>query len=381
MRTLDKKQWVHPRCAIWLGSALLGRKTVLKAVKLVPPNDRVEGACGVCKKRQGALLKCDHEGCKQQFHASCAPRKGHFLNMDSLYFVNRSLASAAAANPDAGPSALALIEEGSRRGPKPSFKAYKKYNEISVNCSQLCSSHAPEEAHATLDAESIWMKVKEKIPSMLPDGCDDEVADEIYTHWVERRLENGKWGELPLLRSLEARRSAQRQEKKKRKKEQKRLTLPAGGLLHIPTDPVYNQMMQLRVEMDKARTIIDLLARRERLKKQLVQHDADELALEEWLYPEEEEEEEEEIDVGELSTDKDADGTPMMRPPPPRPPSMVVALPYGLPPTRTDLPLLRNRRRGRPRPVRQPVQFVLRWPEDMITESKRRERPNQNGGQ
>ena len=73
----------------------------------------------------------------------------------------------------------------------------------------------------------------------------------MYDHWVDRRLENGKWGELPLLRSLEARRSARRQEKKKRKKEQKRLTLPTGGLLHIPTDPVYNQMIQLRVEMDK----------------------------------------------------------------------------------------------------------------------------------
>lgn len=41
MRTLDKKQWTHPRCAFWLGASLLGRKTVLKVnvvcVSFFPP--------------------------------------------------------------------------------------------------------------------------------------------------------------------------------------------------------------------------------------------------------------------------------------------------------------------------------------------------------
>ena len=376
MRTLDKKQWVHPRCAIWLGASLLGRRTVLKAVKLAAPRDHQDGQCFICKrKNSGALVKCDHEGCGLQFHVSCAPRKGCWLNVDNIYFVNRNMTAAAslatgnqASLPGSSPTTPAgngSFDDGlpsSKRGKGMALKAYKKYNEISVNVSQFCPTHSPKLQQATLDGESIWMRVAETIPALLPGGCDAETARQIYNHWVDRRRENGKWGELPLLRSLEARRSAQRQEKKKRKKEQKRLTVPSGGLLHIPTDPVYNQMIQLRVEMDKARTIIDLLARRERFKKQLIQHDADELALEEWLgLPEPPEP----VDVAELSTDNDADGAPAgPRPPPPRPPSMVVALPHGLPPTRIDLPLLRTRRRGRPREV--PAAFagtlLLAWP-------------------
>ncbi len=394
MRTLDKKQWVHPRCAIWLGASLLGRRTVLKAVKLATTRDHQDGQCFVCKrKNSGALVKCDHEGCGLQFHVSCAPRKGCWLNVDNIYFVNRNMTAAAslatgnqASLPGSSPTTPGGFggfggggggggngspDDGlpsSKRGKGMALKAYKKYNEISVNVSQFCPAHSPKQQQATLDSESIWMRVAESIPALLPPGCDAEAAREIYNHWVDRRRENGKWGELPLLRSLEARRSAQRQEKKKRKKEQKRLTVPSGGLLHIPTDPVYNQMIQLRVEMDKARTIIDLLARRERFKKQIIQHDADELALEEWLgLPEPPEP----VDVAELSTDNDADGAPAgPRPPPPRPPSVVVALPHGLPPTRGDLPLLRSRRRGRPRevPAASTGTLLLQWPEEDPTQ-------------
>jgi hypothetical protein len=383
MRTLDKKQWIHPRCAIWLGSALLGRKTVLKAVKLAPIKDHQHGTCFICKKKnQGALVNCDHDGCKLQFHVSCAPRKKCHLNMDNIYFVNRSLAPGASMRDGEGlhtpgPHSLALIEEGpARRGPKPSFKAYKKYNEISVNCSQFCASHAPENRGATLDTESIWFKMREKISTFAP-SLDEEQVALLYDHWVDRRLENGKWGELPLLRSLEARRSAKRQEKKKKKKEQKRLTLPTGGLLHIPTDPVYNEMIQLRVEMDRARTIVDLLARRERLKKQLVQHDLDELALEEWSTLQTNLEAQ--IDVAELSTDKDADGnssgSQLVRAPP-QPPAMVVALPRGLPPSRSDIPKMQGRRRGRPRLPKAMSPYLLAWPEDKEnTTQKKRGRP------
>ncbi len=385
MRTLDKKQWVHPRCAIWLGAALLGRRTVLKAVKLAAPNDHQDGQCFICKrKNSGALVKCDHDGCGLQFHVSCAPRKSCWLNVDNIYFVNRNMTAAASlatgnqasltgaspTTPGSGMGGNGSHDDGmgmlssSKRGKGVALKAYKKYNEISVNVSQFCPAHSPKTQQATLDAESIWVKVAEMIPALLPPGCDAEAAKEIYNHWVDRRRENGKWGELPLLRSLEARRSAQRQEKKRRKKEQKRLTVPSGGLLHIPTDPVYNQMIQLRVEMDKARTIIDLLARRERFKKQIMQHDADELGLEEWLG---EPEQPMDVDVAELSTDNDADGTPAgPRPPPPRPPSMVVALPHGLPPVRSDLPQQRNRRRGPPRtvPASQAGSLLLVWPEE-----------------
>ncbi len=374
MRTIDKKQWVHPRCAFWMGASLLGRKTVLKAVKLSPDQQQAqylqlqEGQCFICKRKNaGPLVKCDHVGCSQHFHVSCAPRKGCHLNVDNIYFVNRNMTAVASL---ATGNQASLFEEDlmpqSKKGKQAGLKSYKKYNEISVNVSQLCPTHAPKNALASLDSESIWSKMMDLVPTLLPAGTDPEAARALYNHWVDRRLENGKWGELPLLRSLEARRSAQRQEKKKRKKEQKRLSVPTGGLLHIPTDPVYHQMIQLRVEMDKARTIIDLVGRRERFKKQVVQHDADELGLEDWLG---ELDGEEEVDVAELSTDHDADGsagTP--RPPPPRPPSMVVALPRGLPPTRMDLPLARSRRRGKPRPVAKVADgggsFLLQWPDD-----------------
>lgn len=112
------------------------------------------------------------------------------------------------------------------------------------------------------------------------------------------------------------------------------------------------------------------MARRERLKKMIVQHDADELALEPWLGPEILH-----LDVAELSTDKDAEGTPINRAPPPTPPSMVVALPHGLPPTRADIPSMRNRRRGKPRKPSIPSQLLLRWPEDVTREAQKRERP------
>lgn len=377
MRTIDKKQWVHPRCAFWLGASLLGRKTVLKAVKLGPEQQhpqhlqQQEGQCFICKRKNaGALVKCDHAGCTQQFHVSCAPRKGCHLNLDNIYFVNRSMTAVAslATGNQAGlyDDDLALQPLGKKAKQTAGVKAYKKYNEISVNVSQLCPTHAPKTGLASMDSESIWFKMSELVPTLLPPGCDADAALALYNHWVDRRLENGKWGELPLLRSLEARRSAQRQEKKKRKKEQKRLSVPSGGLLHIPTDPIYHQMIQLRVEMDKARTVLDLVGRRERFKKQLVQHDADELGLEDWLG----ELDNEEVDVAELSTDHDADGSASggSHPPPPRPPSIIVALPRGLPPTRADLPLARTRRRGKPRPVARIADgaqvFLLHWPDD-----------------
>lgn len=430
MRTHDKKQWVHARCAIWLGAVLLGRKTVLKTAK-VPDgyaNQRHEGVCFGCKrKNSGALLKCDHEGCTLKFHVACACKKNCFLNMDNIYHVNRNLTNAGSLNSSMSGGGVLLPEDQpsvpAKRGPKPGYNSYKKLNIISVNCSQFCPSHSPKVRVASLDSESIWMRVRDTIPTLLPEGYEAEIATALYEHWVDRRLENGKWGELPLLRSLEAKRYALRREQRLRKKEQKKLSLPAGGLLHIPTDPVYNQMLQLRVEMDKARTIIDLLARRERFKKQIVQHDADEFALEQWNAPApvnldeacariaaatadatpapasrndtygsvstvpftlddaqepDAGEQEEMIDVAELSTDKDAEGTPISRPPPPKPPAMVLSVSYGKPPTRDDIPTFRARRRGPPRPPTVGNGLALVWPDDAPKPKRKRGRPPRN---
>ena len=54
---------------------------------------------------------------------------------------------------------------------------------------------------------------------------------------------------------------------------------------------------------------------------------------------------------------------------------MVVALPNGLPPMRNDIPLARNRRRGKPRMPRNPGQHLIRWPEDVERAAQKRDRP------
>ena len=86
-----------------------------------------------------------------------------------------------------------------------------------------------------------------------------------------------------------------------------------------------------------------------------------------------------ELDVGELSTDKDGQdsisNTPLFSKhygqistqlnlgrAPPKPPSMVVALPNGLPPTRNEIPEFRFRRKGGPRKANDPYQHLLVWP-------------------
>ncbi len=193
------------------------------------------------------------------------------------------------------------------------------------------------------------MRVREQLFGWLPEKCPREVGARVYDHWVDRRLENGKWGELPLLRSLEARRYEQRREQRLRKREQKRLALPSGGLLHIPTDPVYNAMIELRVEMDKARTIVDLIARRERFKRQILQAQVDDAGLDQGV-----DAMLSALDLGELSTDKDRDeeaGT-----------GAVPRAPGWRPPTRHDIPPLKGRRRGPPRTVRG-TELQLLWPD------------------
>ncbi len=37
------------------------------------------------------MLKCDYAGCEKTFHVQCAREKGCHLNMDNIYYVNRSV--------------------------------------------------------------------------------------------------------------------------------------------------------------------------------------------------------------------------------------------------------------------------------------------------
>ncbi|KAL6751515.1 PHD-zinc-finger like domain-containing protein [Haematococcus lacustris] len=87
-RTTDGRDWAHLVCALWQPETSVIPGNICEAVAKVNriPADRWHQACGVCSRRQGAVMRCAASHCKATFHPLCARRsvaRPHWLRPGS----------------------------------------------------------------------------------------------------------------------------------------------------------------------------------------------------------------------------------------------------------------------------------------------------------
>ncbi|OMP12216.1 Zinc finger, PHD-type [Corchorus olitorius] len=73
-------QWVHAFCAEWVLESTFRRGQV-NPVEGMEVASRGVDICCICRRRQGACIKCSYGHCQTTFHPSCARSAGFFMNV------------------------------------------------------------------------------------------------------------------------------------------------------------------------------------------------------------------------------------------------------------------------------------------------------------
>ena len=72
--TRNARHWCHVSCALWMPEVKFGNEVKMEPIVNIQliPQFRWNMICGLCKIKHGCCVKCEHEGCDEAFHITCA---------------------------------------------------------------------------------------------------------------------------------------------------------------------------------------------------------------------------------------------------------------------------------------------------------------------
>jgi len=71
MKRAQNGAWAHLQCARYFKEVKLADPDMIVGVENVSPL-MFKIDCTICQKKRGACVTCDHKGCTETFHPSCA---------------------------------------------------------------------------------------------------------------------------------------------------------------------------------------------------------------------------------------------------------------------------------------------------------------------
>lgn len=82
-KTMADDRWVHMICALWIPELSFGNSMTMEPIEGAEriPRKRFNAQCHICRKRIGVCLTCSEIDCPQRFHITCARASGFSVEM------------------------------------------------------------------------------------------------------------------------------------------------------------------------------------------------------------------------------------------------------------------------------------------------------------
>ncbi|XP_036622927.1 bromodomain and PHD finger-containing protein 3 isoform X4 [Trichosurus vulpecula] len=280
--------WAHVVCAIWIPEVCFANTVFLEPIEGIDniPPARWKLTCYICKQKGlGAAIQCHKVNCYTAFHVTCAQRAGLFMKIEPMRetslngttFTVRKTAYCETHSPPGTVKKEVLPAVSSEGGEEDEAKEGGGEEESKVPVSSALKTSLKKNK----------MKVKQKIKKELEDPSKDSPAtaplvtitqipscrlnkicsglslqrktqfmQRLHSYWLlKRQARNG----VPLIRRLHSHLQSQRNAEQKEQDEK--------------TSAVKEELkywQKLRHDLERARLLIELIRKREKLKREQV---------------------------------------------------------------------------------------------------------------
>uniref|UniRef100_A0A2K5Q8Q0 Bromodomain and PHD finger containing 3 n=1 Tax=Cebus imitator TaxID=2715852 RepID=A0A2K5Q8Q0_CEBIM len=294
--------WAHVVCAIWIPEVCFANTVFLEPIEGIDniPPARWKLTCYICKQKGlGAAIQCHKVNCYTAFHVTCAQRAGLFMKIEpmretslngTIFTVRKTAYCEAHSPPGAatarrkGDSPRSLSETGDEEGLKEGggeeeqeeeveeeeqegqggvggpLKGVPKKNKMSL---KQKIKKEPEEAGQDTSSTLPMVTVPQipsyrlnKICSGLSFQRKNQFMQRLHNYWLlKRQARNG----VPLIRRLHSHLQSQRNAEQREQDEK--------------TSAVKEELkywQKLRHDLERARLLIELIRKREKLKREQV---------------------------------------------------------------------------------------------------------------
>ncbi|XP_010209262.1 PREDICTED: bromodomain and PHD finger-containing protein 3 [Tinamus guttatus] len=273
-------RWAHVVCAIWIPEVCFANTVFLEPIEGINniPPARWKLTCYICKQKgMGAAIQCHKVNCYTAFHVTCAQRAGLFMKIEPMRetsvngttFTVRKTAfcgshcppgtvrkGSLAAASDGEEDTVKEDREGEANSCPP--KASLKKNKVKLK------QKIKKEPGDVTNGRSVPMVTVTQIPSYrLNKICSglslqrkNQFMQRLHNYWLlKRQARNG----VPLIRRLHSHLQSQRSAEQKEQDEK--------------TSAVKEELkywQKLRHDLERARLLIELIRKREKLKREQV---------------------------------------------------------------------------------------------------------------
>ncbi|XP_010830387.1 PREDICTED: bromodomain-containing protein 1 isoform X2 [Bison bison bison] len=282
----DDDRWGHVVCALWIPEVGFANTVFIEpidGVRNIPPA-RWKLTCYLCKQKGvGACIQCHKANCYTAFHVTCAQRAGLYMKMEPV----RELAGGAATfsvrktaycdvhtPPGCTRRPLNIYgdvemkngvcrKESSVRAVRPTSKVRKKAGKAKKTAREPCPALPP------VRAPHIPPQRLNRIANQVAIQRKKQFVERAHSYWLLKRLSrNG----APLLRRLQS--SLQSHRSSQQRENDEEIQAAKEKLKY---------WQRLRHDLERARLLIELLRKREKLKREQVK--VEQMALELRLTP------------------------------------------------------------------------------------------------
>ena len=240
----NSAEWVHVFCALWIPEVGFGSTEKMEPITKIKqiPASRWSLSCCFCQERIGVCIQCATEGCYKAFHPTCAYDNQSFMHIiygsesrpeqviNEAYCLRHSEKARKGPLPD---TSMPLPEVAPTKGNPLYTEQFKILNNIQSRF------------HEFIDANEISCNL----------GIHIFFIKSVFGYWKDRRKGNGNNPliQLPALNFLASR---------------KKDSSKKDSCNEI--DP-FLKLVSLRQDLERARALIYLTERRERLKKKMIE--------------------------------------------------------------------------------------------------------------
>nr|XP_034978387.1 bromodomain and PHD finger-containing protein 3 isoform X3 [Zootoca vivipara] len=262
-------RWAHVVCAIWIPEVCFANTVFLEPIEGVEniPPARWKLTCYICKQKGiGASIQCHKVNCYTAFHVTCAQRAGLFMKIEPMRetslngttFTVRKTAYCEAHSPPGTvkKGRTTTVHEGEEdvsRNETVDGGTPKSKNKVKLK--QKLKKEACASAPLLMVAQIPSYRLN-KICSGLGFQRKNQFMQRLHNYWLlKRQSRNG----VPLIRRLHSHLQSQRNAELKEHGEK------TGA---VKEELKYWQ--KLRHDLERARLLIELIRKREKLKREQV---------------------------------------------------------------------------------------------------------------
>ncbi|XP_030898753.2 bromodomain and PHD finger-containing protein 3 isoform X1 [Melopsittacus undulatus] len=274
-------RWAHVVCAIWIPEVCFANTVFLEPIEGINniPPARWKLTCYICKQKgMGAAIQCHKVNCYTAFHVTCAQRAGLFMKIEPMRetsingttFTVRKTAYCESHSPPGmvkkgSPAAGAEGQEASvKEEAEEEANSGPPKGSLKKNQLRLKQKIKKELGDVTNGHSSLPMVTVTQIPSYrLNKICSglslqrkNQFMQRLHNYWLlKRQARNG----VPLIRRLHSHLQSQRNAEQKEQDEK--------------TSAVKEELkywQKLRHDLERARLLIELIRKREKLKREQV---------------------------------------------------------------------------------------------------------------